>query len=129
MLKVKIQNHNLNPKTDVRHRAYQFSLRTIQLVGGLPEKRVFWVIGDQLLRSATSIGANLIEAKASSSKRDFIHYYEIPLKSANETSYWLSLLRDSYLVSVLKVKPLLDEVEEISKMIGSSLLTMKGKRL
>ena len=86
------------------------------------------MISDQLLRSATSIGANIVEAKSSSSKRDFIKFFEIALKSANETKYWLGLLRDATEADKDKVNYLLREVEEISKMLGSSLLTMKDKK-
>jgi len=86
------------------------------------------VISDQLLRSATSIGANIVEAKASSSKRDFIKFYEIALKSANETEYWLGLLKDATQADKNKTNQLLVEVEEISKMLGSSLLTLKNKK-
>ena len=128
MSKLKAQNQNLNLKTNVRYRSYQFSLAIISFINKLPNKRVYWTIADQLLRSATSIGANLIEAKASSSKRDFIKFYEIALKSANETKYWLCLLRDGQLVEKEKIVDLIEEVTQISKMIGSSLLTMKGKR-
>ena len=64
------------------------------LFRSFPSERIYWIISDQLLRSATSIGANIIEAKAASSKKDFIRFYEISLKSANETKYWLCLLRD-----------------------------------
>ncbi|MBI3290115.1 four helix bundle protein [Candidatus Microgenomates bacterium] len=128
MLELKTQNHNLNLKTNVKYRAYQFSLTVIKLVATFPEKRVFWIIGDQLLRAATSIGANLIEAKASSSRRDFIKFYQIALKSANETTYWLSLLKDSRLIEAPRLEPVVKEVEEISRMIGASLLTMKGKK-
>jgi four helix bundle protein len=109
-------------------RSYEFSLAIIHLTANFPSKRVFWVIADQLLRSATSVGANIIEAKASSSKRDFIKYYQIALKSCNETEYWLALLRDAKLMSVDSVVPLLKESEELAKMLASSLLTMKGKR-
>lgn len=126
--KLKTQNHNLNLKSNLRHRAYHFSLDIIKLVSEIPNKKVYWVIGDQLLRSATSIGANIIEAKSSSSKRDFIRFYEIALKSANETKYWLYLLRDSELVGKMKVKNLIKEANEIANMIASSLLTMKGKK-
>jgi len=94
----------------------------------LPNKKVYWVISDQLLRAATSIGANIVEAKASSSKRDFIKFYEIALKSANETKYWLGLLRDAAQTDKDKTNQLLMEVEEISKMLGSSLLTLKNKK-
>ena len=128
MSKLKAQNQNLNLKTNVRYRSYQFSLAIISFINKLPNKRVYWTIADQLLRSATSIGANLIEAKASSSKRDFIKFYEIALKSANETKYWLCLLRDGQLVEKENIADLIEEVTQISKMIGSSLLTMKGKK-
>ncbi len=100
----------------------------IQFIGTLPNKKVYWIISDQLLRSATSIGANIVEAKSSSSKRDFIKFYEIALKSANETKYWLGLLRDATDADKNKINQLLDETEEISKMLGSSLLTLKNKK-
>ncbi len=129
MANLKTQNQNSNLKNNVRYRAYHLSLEIIHLTGGLPEKRVFWVLGDQLLRAATSIGANLFEAKSPSSKRDFIKFYEIALKSANETRYWLRLLRDSKLVEKPAIEPILSETEEVGKMIGASLLTLKGKKI
>ncbi len=125
--KLKAQNHNSKPKTELKYRCYYFSIEIIKFLGVLPEKRIYWVISDQLLRSATSIGANIVEAKASSSKRDFIKFFEIALKSANETKYWLGLLRDSTQADKDKINSLLKEVEEISKMLGSSLLTLKNK--
>ena len=128
MLNVKCQNQNVDLKSNVRYRAYQFSLAVIKLVNGFPERRLYWIIGDQLLRSATSIGANLVEAKSSSSKRDFIKFYEIALKSTNETKYWLCLLRDSNL-ALKSVDSYINENNEISNMIGSSLLTLKGKKI
>lgn len=126
---VKTQSQNLNVKSNIKFRAYQFSLLIINFVGSFPEKRTYWVIADQLLRSATSIGANIVEAKSSSSKRDFIRYYEIALKSANETKYWLCLLRDSKLIERNSVEKVLNEAIELSNMIGSSLLTMKKKKI
>lgn len=93
----------------------------------MPNRRTYWIIADQLLRSATSIGPNIIEAKSASSKKDFIRFYEISLKSANETKYWLGLLRDAVKVDKNKVKQFLKEVTEISNMLASSLLTMKKK--
>lgn len=128
MSKLKTQNQNLNLKTNLRYRAYKFSLAVINSVNQLPNSRLYWTITDQLLRAATSIGANLIEAKAASSKRDFIRFYEIALKSANEVKYWLYLLKDSELVAKEKIEPLIEEVNQVSNMIGSSLLTMKEKR-
>lgn len=119
----------LNDRThNVRHRAYRFSLSIIKFIKALPQTRMYLVFVDQLLRAATSIGANLIEAKASSSKRDFIKFYEIALKSSNETIYWLYLLRDAKLVEQSNIEHLIDEATQISKMVGSSLLTLKGKK-
>ena len=80
------------------------------------------------MRSATSIGANVVEAKSASSKRDFIKFYEIALKSANETTYWLGLLKDALNINEPEMTYLLGEAEEISKIIAASLLTMKNKR-
>ncbi|MFV1917325.1 MAG: four helix bundle protein [Patescibacteria group bacterium] len=127
-LKLKTNNHNSKVRTNLRDLSYQFSLAIIKFVSSFPNKKLYWILSDQLLRSATSIGANIIEAKASSSKRDFIRFYQIALKSANETKYWLSLLRDGNLVSKTKVNPLITEADELCRMLASSLLTLKGKR-
>lgn len=97
-VKCKMLDPMLNLKSNTRYRAYHFSLAIINLVRSFPEKRLYWILSDQLLRAATSIGANLIEAKSSSSKKDFIKFYQIGLKSANETKYWLCLIRDNKLV-------------------------------
>ena len=78
-------------------------MQIISLTDALSNKRSVWVIADQLIRSATSIGANLTESKASSSRREFKKFYEIALKSANETKYWLGLLRDSGLADKEKI--------------------------
>jgi len=103
-------------------------LDAIKLVEEFPNKRIAWIITDQLLRSITSVGANLIEAKSASSKKDFIKYYEIALKSANESKYWLCLARDAKMTSKEKIRMLLLEAEEISKIIAASLLKLKGKK-
>jgi len=75
------------------------------------------------------VGANLVEAKSSSSKKDFMRYYGIALKSANETRYWLNLLKDSKLIEEKNILFLINESKEIANMIGSSLLTMKHKKI
>lgn len=111
--------------SDLRYRSFKLSLTILKLASKFPSRREFWIIADQLIRSATSIGANIIEAKASSSKKDFINFYHIALKSANETSYWLLLLRDGDLVPKDKIQPIIDEVDQICKMLGSSIITMK----
>lgn len=116
-----------NQKEDFKHRLIRFSLDIISFCDTFPNKRKFWIIADQLIRAATSIGANIIEARSSSSRKDYIKFFQIALKSANETEYWLILcqeLADNKEV----VNQLLGELKEISCIIGSSLLTLKGKK-
>ena len=80
---------------NIKHRAFQFSKDVILFVSQTKFDKVFHSVFDQLVKSATSIGANLVEAKAGASKRDFLKFYIIALKSANETKYWLCLIRNS----------------------------------
>lgn len=126
---VKTKNHNAKFKTDLKIRAYTFSLEIMNFVAHLPNQKIYWAISDQLFRSATSIGANIVEAKCSNSKKEFMRFYEIALKSSNESKYWLCLLRDGTLeVDKEKTRELIREAIEISNMLGSSLLTMKKRR-
>lgn len=74
-------------KKEFIRRLIHFSIRVLRFSETLRKERILWCIVDQLIRSATSIGANVVEAKSSSSKKDYIHYFEIALKSANETKY------------------------------------------
>ena len=116
-----------NSKVDLKIRCYKFSLQIISLTDTLPNKRSSWVIADQLIRSATSIGANLTESKASSSRLEFKKFYEIALKSANETKYWLELLRDSGLADKDKINDLLQEVNELANMLAAGVIKLKKK--
>jgi len=112
---------------DLKTRCYQLGLKLITLVDNLPKERSCWIIGDQLLRSGMSIGANLVEATGAGSKIEFKKFHEIALKSANESKYWLGLLKDTHKVNQDKLIPILDEVVEISNMIAKGILRMKGK--
>lgn len=120
-----MQNFKSKFKNDLKTRCYQFSLDVISIIDTLPNKRSCWVIGNQLLRSATSIGANMIEASASSSRLEFKKFNEIALKSANETKYWLGLLRDSKKAGLAEVTKLLQEATELANMIASGILKLK----
>jgi len=123
-----MQSQNLKLKTDLKRRAYQYSIRIIEFIDALPQNASTTVITNQLLRSATSIGANIIEAKAASSKRDFTNFFSHSLKSANESLYWLGLLRDAKKISNPQLEYLLNETKELANMLGSSILTLKGKK-
>ena len=111
---------------DIKVRCYNFSLRVLKFISSNEIERKYNPIIDQLLRSSTSIGANIIEAKSSSSKREFIKYFEIALKSSNETKYWICLYRDGIKNST-EIKALLNEADEISKIIAASIIKLKKK--
>lgn len=120
---------NQDYKTFLINRAYKFSLEVMSFLDKVDRKDYsIQILANQLLRSATSIGANIIEAQASSSKKDFINFIHHALKSANETRYWLGLLRDSGKADKLKVEKLLLEAKELSNLLGSSILKLKGKK-
>jgi len=113
-------------KTDIKKRTYLYALRIIKLLDTLPKNSINKILTEQLLRSATSIGANIIEAQAASSKRDFSRFLQIALKSANESKFWLGLLRDAKRMPKEKIEPLLQETKEISNILAKSLLTLKN---
>jgi four helix bundle protein len=94
-------------------------------VEALPKGRTSDVIGRQLLRSATSIGVNVVEAGAASSRGDFTNFFNHALKSANETKFWLGLLRDAGKAKKENVDKHLQETSEIAKIIASSIITLK----
>lgn len=111
----------------LQQKSYLFSVRLIQFIQTFPSKPIFWKIVDQLLRSGTSIGANIHEARSASSAKEFIRFYEIALRSLYETEYWLNLLKDSQLVSKEKIDPFLKELIEVCKMLIASIKTLKKR--
>ncbi len=113
---------------ELKYRAFNLSIHVIRFLGSLPKDQALSIISGQLIRSITSIGANIVEAKSSSSKREFLNYFQIALKSANETKYWLAMLKELYPQKKDETDTFIKEFQEISKIIGSSVLTMKGKR-
>jgi len=123
-----MQNDNVKFKIEFNKRLIRFSLNIIKLCKEIRKDRNLWAIADQLIRSATSIGANIIEAKASSSKLDYLKFFQIALKSANETKYWLILVSESIAGFKNQTNQLLKEVDEIAKIIGAGVLTMKGRK-
>jgi len=123
-----MQNQSSKLKTDLKHRVYRYSINVIEFIDTLSKDTSTEIIAKQLLRSATSVGANIVEAKGSSSKRDFTNFFSYALKSANESLYWLGLLRDAKRINNAQIKYLLSETEELANILGSSVLTLKGKK-
>ena len=111
-----------------KKRLYHFTLQLIEFIDKLPTDNVSRRIGDQLLRSGTSIIGNYVEGQAASSKKDYAKYFNIALKSANESKLWIAILRDSKRSTAEDTQWFLDELEELSNIFGSSLLTLRGKK-
>lgn len=126
--KTKKGNDGTTAKDMLKFRSYKFAVAVVKFIDKLENRSSQFSIRDQLIRAAISVGANIAEARSASSKRDFLKFYEIALKSSNETKFWLCLLRDAFDIDKSKIESLLNEAVEISNMLAASILTMKNKR-
>jgi len=122
-----MQNDKEKFKKEFIGRLIEFSIDIIKFCNTLRKNKNYYFLADQLARSATSVGANVVEAKSASSKRDYINYFQIALKSANETKYWLILCEKLDDINGNE-KGLFKECTEIANVLDSSVLTMKGKK-
>jgi four helix bundle protein len=123
-----MQKDKENIKIAFKKRMYSFVLKLIEFIDALPKDNVSRRIGDQLLRSGTSILGNYVEAQSAASKKEFVNYFNISLRSTNESKMWLAVLRDSHRTKSESVQWFLSELDEFSKIFASSILTAKGKR-
>jgi four helix bundle protein len=115
---------------DIRKRSFDYALRAINLYRS-PQKTkdgAGLILGKQYLRSATSIGANIEEAQSAESKADFIHKYNIALKEAKESLYWLCLIAESEIMPKSRLTPLMGETDELIAIITSIILNAKKGR-
>ena len=123
----------MNRKVDIHDRLLRFGIRVIKLSKILcknPENRI---IANQLIRAGTSVGANMQEADAGSSKKDFINKVNISKKEIQETNYWLKIIKGADLINHDKNKKdledLLDESDQLKRIIGAILFRAKEKQL
>ena len=110
----------------LRQKSYAFALRIIKLSEYLADKKEY-IVNKQVTRSGTSIGAMVREAEFAQSTADFIHKHSIALKEANETDYWLSLLKDSGYLDVPLYTSLAKDCNELIAMLVSTINTSKQK--
>ena len=115
-------------KKMLKLRTFNLAREVMRFVDKFPNKRSAWIITDQLLRAIMSIGANIAEAQAASSKKDFINFLNYALKSGNETKFWLALAKDLDNKLISEIDKYLKETDEIVRIIGSSIATLKGKK-
>jgi four helix bundle protein len=110
----------------IKLKSYQFALRIIKLYKHLHNDQKEFVLSKQLLRSGTSIGANIEEASGSQSKKDFIAKFHISLKEAKETHYWLRLLKDSEVADEVLLESFIKDCNELIVIIIAILKSSKS---
>jgi four helix bundle protein len=121
----KVKSEKQKVENDLKYRCYRFSLQMIKFLKSKKWDSLSLVIVKQLMRSSVSVGANVTEAKNSSSRLEFKRYYEIALKSANESKYWICLLRDGFDETSDELKAILKEADELSKILAASIIKLK----
>ncbi|MBM4167061.1 MAG: four helix bundle protein [Ignavibacteria bacterium] len=113
---------------ELKTRTKQFALRVIKLVNALPKTLVGKVIGNQLLRSGTSVGANYRAVCLARSNADFISKLGIVLEETDESSYWMELILEAELMTLDRMKEIMQEAKELTKIFMASLKTSKRNR-
>lgn len=118
-----------NKENPLRDKSYKFALRFVKLYQHLGEEKREFVLSKQVLRSETSIGANIVEGNQAQSKSDFIHKLSISHKESFETDYWLNLLRDAGYITEKQAESLLTDCRELQKLLTTSIKTAKANNL
>lgn len=116
-------------KSILKDNSFSFAIAIVKTYKNLVEEKREYVMSKQLLRSGTSVGANIREAKNAESTNDFIHKLGIAQKECDETLYWLELLKKTEYLNGEEFHKLSDEANQILKMIRSTILTIKQKNL
>ena len=116
-------------KSILKDKSFAFAIEIVKTYKVLVEEKREYVMSKQLLRSGTSVGANIREAKNAESTNDFIHKLGISQKEFDETLYWLELLKETEYLNQEAFGNLSDQANQILKMIRSTILTIKQKNL
>jgi four helix bundle protein len=111
----------------IKEKSYAFAIRIVNVYRYLTKEKQEFVLSKQVLRSGTSIGANVEEGLGGQSEKDFYAKLNIAYKEARETHYWLRLLRDTNYLTAKEAKALLEDCNEILRIIVAIIKTMKSK--
>jgi len=123
---VKSEDGTAEPRRDLPERTFAFAVRVVQLcMAGGKKSPVSWPMWNQLLRSATSVGANIEEGQRSHSRLDFAAKYGIACKEARETLYWLRLLAAADIADPNTVQPLIQEANELVAILTTIVRKVK----
>ncbi|MCR5550564.1 MAG: four helix bundle protein [Bacteroidales bacterium] len=112
----------------LQEKSYNFAIRIVKLAQFLREKKSEYILSKQLIRSGTSIGANIEEASGAQSDSDFIAKLHISLKEAKESHYWIRLLRDTDFITQAQAESMLTDLNEIITLLTRSLKTLKSRK-
>jgi four helix bundle protein len=115
----------LEYKKDIKDWTLDFGVLIIKFANELKQNKVDLDVVGQIRRSGTSVGANVREAKASSSRKELIRFYDIALRSANETGYWMSLINRGYEYSSKREQEVKTELEQIEKVLAKIIVNLK----
>ncbi|MEQ8908378.1 MAG: four helix bundle protein [Vicingaceae bacterium] len=115
-------------KNPVKDKSYSFAIEIVELVKQIRKSHEEYDLSRQMLRSGTSIAANIEEGDAAFSDKDFHYKFSIAYKEARETHFWLRLLRDTDYIKEETAEKLLIQLTEILKLLGSILKTMRSKK-
>ena len=115
--------------SNIKNKSFAFAIRIVKLYQFLCEQKKEFILSKQLLRSGTSIGANIREAENAESKKDFIHKMAIAQKETNETMYWLELLKETEYLSEEQFSSLNDDALEIIKILTTIIKNTKQKKI
>ena len=125
-LELIIENGELRIMANVvEEKSFQFAIRIVRLYQYLRSKKKEFVLSKQLLRSGTSIGANVAEAQQAQSRADFLSKINIALKEAAETEYWLRLLRATDYMAEKEFRSIYDDCEQVKKLLVSIVKSTK----
>ena len=117
---------NRTSSNPIRERSYDFALRVVRLFRELESSREY-IMSKQVLRAGTSIGANVEEAGAAQSHREFVAKMSIASKEARECHYWLRLLRDGNLIPAPRIQPLIDECDELVRILTAIVKSAQSR--
>ncbi|WP_227687044.1 four helix bundle protein [Spirosoma arboris] len=112
----------------VLDKSFRFAVRIIRLYQHLKETKKEYILSKQMLRSGTSVGANVREGNNAESKADFIHKLGIAQKETDETIYWLELLKETDYLNQTEFNSIYGDADELLKLIRSIILTAKSNR-
>ena len=115
-----------NKENPLKENSYKFALRVVKLYKHIAYEKKEFVLSKQVLRSGTSIGANIAEGNQAQSKADFVHKLSIAHKESFETEYWLCLLRDGEFITEKQAESLIVDCQELQKILTTSIKTAKN---